>query len=104
MGRMFVKIDEAQVRHIAHLSRLKLTDEEIARFGRELGSILDYFAKLNEVNTDGVEPTAHPLPVRNVFREDVPAEPIGVEAALANAPVKETPYFKVPKVLDQEAK
>jgi aspartyl-tRNA(Asn)/glutamyl-tRNA(Gln) amidotransferase subunit C len=102
MGPMAAKIDEAEVRHIAHLSRLMLSDEEIARFGRELGSILEYFAQLNKVNTEGVEPTAHPLPVRNVFRHDVPTEPIGVEAALANAPIKETSYFKVPKVLDQE--
>jgi len=96
------RIDEAQVRHIAHLSRLKLTDEEIARFGEQLGGILEYFTKLNEVNTEGVEPTAHPLPVHNVFREDVPQTPIGVERALANAPARETPFFKVPKVLDQE--
>ena len=100
---MAKRIDESQVRHIAHLARLKLSDEEIAQFGTQLGAVLQYFEQLNEVNTDGVEPTAHPLPVTNVFREDVPCETLGVERALANAPVRDTPFFKVPKVLDKES-
>jgi aspartyl-tRNA(Asn)/glutamyl-tRNA(Gln) amidotransferase subunit C len=97
------KIDEAMVRHIGRLARLNLSDEEVARFGAQLESVLAYMDKLSEVDTTGVEPTAHPLPVCNVFREDAPAEPIGVDRALANAPMKETPYFRVPKVLDQES-
>ncbi|MCG8407174.1 MAG: Asp-tRNA(Asn)/Glu-tRNA(Gln) amidotransferase subunit GatC [Phycisphaerales bacterium] len=100
---MASEIDEQQVRHIGHLARIKLTDEEVTRFGSQLGNILDYIGKLNEVDTDDVEPTAHPLPVKNVFREDVPATSMGVEKALANAPDKTPPYFKVPKVLDQES-
>jgi aspartyl-tRNA(Asn)/glutamyl-tRNA(Gln) amidotransferase subunit C len=95
-------IDEAQVRHIAFLARLKLTDEEVRLYQRRLGALLDYFTSLQNVNTDGVEPTAHPLSVTNVFREDVPTAPLGVDAALANAPVRESPFFRVPKVLDQE--
>ena len=101
-ARMPKSIDESQVRHIAHLARLKLSDAEIAQFGEQLGAVLQYFEQLNEVDTDGVEPTAHPLPVTNVYREDVPVEPLGVEKALANAPARETPFFRVPKVLDQE--
>ena len=100
---MPARIDERQVRHIAHLSRLKLTDEEVARFGAQLSSILEYMDKLNEVDTSGVEPTAHPLPIRSVFREDEPAAPLGVEKVLANAPDAVPPYFKVPKVLEQES-
>lgn len=100
--RSVVKIDDSQVRHIAHLARLKLSDAEIAQFGEQLGAVLHYFEQLNEVNTDGVEPTAHPLPVTNVLRDDVPGDPLGVDKALANAPARETPYFKVPKVLDKE--
>jgi aspartyl-tRNA(Asn)/glutamyl-tRNA(Gln) amidotransferase subunit C len=96
-------IDEQQVRHIAHLSRLDLSDEEIAQYGRQLGEVLQYVEKLNEVDTEGVEPTAHAMPVSNVFREDVPGESLGVEKALHNAPDKVTPYFKVPKVLDQQS-
>ena len=95
-------IDNSQVRHIAHLARLKLSDAEIAQFGEQLGAVLHYFEQLNEVSTEGVEPTAHPLPVTNILRDDVPAEPLGVDKALANAPARETPYFKVPKVLDKE--
>jgi aspartyl-tRNA(Asn)/glutamyl-tRNA(Gln) amidotransferase subunit C len=94
-------IDEQQVRHIAHLSRLALTDDEISRFGKDLGDVLAYVEKLKEVNTDGVEPTAHAMPVANVFRIDEPAESLGTEKALQNAPDKVETYFKVPKVLDQ---
>jgi aspartyl-tRNA(Asn)/glutamyl-tRNA(Gln) amidotransferase subunit C len=99
---MPAKIDPDKVRHIAHLARLKLTDEEISRFGAQLGGILEYVEKLNEVDVAGVEPTAHPLDVCNVLAEDVPVAPIGVQKALANAPSPVPPYFKVPKVLDQE--
>lgn len=98
---MPAEIDERTVRHISHLARLNLSDEQIALFGRQLSSILSYVELLNEVNTDGVEPTAHAIPVTNVFRDDVPTEPLGVDKVLANAPARETPYFKVPKVLEQ---
>lgn len=96
------RIDRQEVRHISHLARLKLTEAEAARFGAELSDILDYMAKLAEVNTEDVEPTAHALPVTNVFRDDVPGKPLGGDRVLANAPDKAPPYFKVPKVLDQE--
>lgn len=96
-------IDEQQVRHIAHLSRLELTDEEVAQFGQQLGDVLTYVEKLNEVRTEGVAPTAHAMPISNVFRDDAPSESLGVEKALQNAPDKATPYFKVPKVLDQRS-
>ena len=99
---MSAKIDPDKVRHIAHLARLKLSDEEIARFGAQLGGILEYVEKLNEVDVTKVEPTAHPLDVCNVLADDVPVTPIGVEKALDNAPSPAPPYFKVPKVLDQE--
>jgi aspartyl-tRNA(Asn)/glutamyl-tRNA(Gln) amidotransferase subunit C len=97
------KIDDALVRHIAHLSRLKLADEEVSMFAAQLGSILEYFELLSEVNTDGVEPTAHAIEVANVLGEDVPAPCLSVEQALSNAPVKSHPYFAAPKVLDQES-
>ncbi|MBX3393907.1 MAG: Asp-tRNA(Asn)/Glu-tRNA(Gln) amidotransferase subunit GatC [Phycisphaerae bacterium] len=93
-------IDESQVRHIAHLARLKLSDEEITRYGAQLSAIVGYIEKLNEVPTDGVEPTAHPLPVCDVLRDDAPRPSLGAELALANAPDSAPPYFKVPKVLD----
>lgn len=96
------KIDEAQVRHIAHLARLKLTDEEVSSFREQLSSILEYVEKLGEVNTDGVEPTAHAIALCNVFRDDVPGTSLTPDLALANAPAKDAPFFKVPKVLEQE--
>lgn len=96
-------IDERQVRHISHLARLRLTDEEIARFGADLSGILDYVNQLNEVNTDGVEPLAHPLPVVNVFRDDTPGASLGSERVLDNAPAAAPPYFKVPQVLDRDS-
>jgi len=94
-------IDEQQVRHIAHLARLRLSDAEVVQFGGQLGAILEYMKQLNEVDTAGVEPTAHPLPVHSVFREDEPADPLGVARVLANAPEAAGAYFKVPKVLEQ---
>lgn len=96
-------IDPAEVRRIAHLARLKLSDDECVALGEQLAKILDYVAILDDVNTDGVEPTAHALPVRNVFRDDVPAESLPRQQALANAPAIDGPFFTVPKVLGQDS-
>lgn len=96
-------IDENQVRKISHLARLRLTDEEVACFGAQLGSILGYVEQLRELDLEGVEPTAHPLPIVNVFRDDAPAASLGVDKALANAPAAAPPFFKVPKVLGQDS-
>lgn len=100
---MSARIDEQEVLHVAHLSRLKLTTEEIGRLSAELSTILDYVDQLNRLNTDGVEPTAHPLPVRNVFREDRVGESLDPQEALSNAPQREQTFFRVPKVLDQQS-
>ncbi len=97
------KIDEATVRHIAHLARLKLTDAEVRRFTAQLADILDYMNQLNRLDTSGVEPTAHPLSVHNVLRGDAPGRPLGAEALLAAAPRVEANQFALPKVLDQES-
>ncbi len=97
------KIDEKEVRHIAHLARLKLTDDEVAVFRRQLADVLDYMEKLDEADTENVKPTAHTLPIRNVFRDDKPAPPMSVDTVLANAPDKAPPFFKVPKILDQDS-
>ena len=94
-------IDREQVRHVAHLARLKLTDNQVDRFRDDLSAVLDYVNLLSRVDTQGVEPTAHPLPLRNVFRDDRPGASLTPEAALANAPQREQTFFRVPKVLDQ---
>lgn len=97
---MAVKIDEAQVRKVAQLGRLELSDAEVRQFSGQLSAIVDYIEKLNELNTEGVEPLAHCLPMHNVLREDVPARSLSNDEALANAPEREGEYFKVPKILD----
>ena len=99
---MATRIDDKQLRHIAHLARLKLTDEQCRRFGDDLSAILTHFEKLSEVDTEGVEPTAHAGQISNVFREDEPAASLSNDAVLANAPAKAAGFFKVPKVLDQD--
>lgn len=97
------KIDEAQVRHISHLARLNPTDEEVQLFSQQLSSILAYVEQLNEVDTSEVPPTAHALPVSNVFREDVPGDSLSPDEALANAPQRDGSFFAVPKVLEQDS-
>ena len=96
---MSLSLDD--VRKIALLSRLRLSDDELAVLGPQLDAIVGYVAQLSEVPTDGVEPLAHALPVRNVFRDDEPAGSLPVEAALANAPAKRGPFFRVPAVLEE---
>jgi aspartyl-tRNA(Asn)/glutamyl-tRNA(Gln) amidotransferase subunit C len=93
-------IDEKQVRAVAKLSRLDLTDAEVQVFSRQLSAILEYIEKLNELDTTNVEPLAHCLPISNVFREDEVKESLGVEKTLANAPQRDDEFFKVPKILD----
>ena len=93
-------IDETQVRHVAKLARLDLTDAEIATFSTQLSAILDYIHKLDELDTADVEPLAHCLPVHNVFRRDDVKESLKPEAALANAPDRDEQFFKVTKILD----
>lgn len=99
---MSEKIDEQTVRHIAHLARLELTDAEIEQFSGDLSEILTYVETLNEAHTEGVKPTAHALPLANVFRTDEPQSSLSNEEALRNAPSSEEGFFKVPKVLDQK--
>jgi aspartyl-tRNA(Asn)/glutamyl-tRNA(Gln) amidotransferase subunit C len=95
------RIDAAEVRKVAKLSRLSLSEEEIAEFTGQLAAILDYVAKMNELDTAGVEPLAHCLPISNVFRQDVIRESLGTEKTLANAPERDGEFFKVPKILEE---
>jgi aspartyl-tRNA(Asn)/glutamyl-tRNA(Gln) amidotransferase subunit C len=100
---MAKKIEAEQVRKVAKLSRLELTEAEVEEFSGQLSAILEYMEKMNELDTSDVEPLAHCLPVSNVFREDVPKESLGTEKALANAPDKDGEFFKVPKILDDSS-
>lgn len=92
-------IDPNLVRHIGKLSRIELTQEQVPLFGRQLASILDYFGKLQELDTTGVEPLAHAVEVFNVLADDVPHRSLTAEEALANAPQRDGDFFRVPKVI-----
>ena len=89
-----------EVRWVAHLARLQLTETELETMTRQLSAIVDYVDRLKQVNTDGVEPMAHALAIRNVFRDDVPASSLSVADALANAPQRRGDFYSVPPVLD----
>lgn len=90
-----------QVRHIAHLARLGLTDEDVEKFSHQLSDILDYFERLKAVDTGDVPPTAYPLDLHNVMRDDEPLAPAPTEDVLANAPLRDGEYFRVRAVLDE---
>ena len=89
-----------EVKKVAKLARLELTETELEEFTSQLSAILDYVAKMNELDTESVEPLAHCLPISNVFRQDVVKPSLGTEKALANAPERDNEFFKVPKILD----
>jgi len=88
------------VEYVAHLARLRLSPEEAEKFTSQLDQILVYFEKLNQLDTSNIEPTSHPIPMVNAFREDVVKPSIDVEEALVNAPDKEGNFFKVPKIIE----
>lgn len=94
------RISLKEVEHVAELSRLELSEEEKRLFTEQLSSILEHFAKLQELDTEGVEPTSHVVPVSNVFREDEPGESMPREEALMNAPEAARGCFKVPRVVE----
>jgi aspartyl-tRNA(Asn)/glutamyl-tRNA(Gln) amidotransferase subunit C len=94
-------IDPNLVRHIGRLSRIELSDEEVAAFSGQLAAILEYFGKLKELDTEGVEPLVHAVELRNVLGADEPAAGLSTEAALANAPDRDGDFFKVPKVIGE---
>ncbi len=95
------KIDKSQVKKVAKLARLDLSEAEIEEFAGQLSAIIDYVERMNTLNTEGVEPMAHCLPVSNVFRKDIIKKSLGTEKTLANAPEQDGQFFKVPKILEE---
>lgn len=95
------EISVAEVRRIATLARLELTNAECSQFAAQLGEILGYVEQLNAIDTKDVAPTAHAIDLVNVLRDDAPATPLEQSAALKNAPRREAGHFALPKVLDQ---
>ena len=95
-----MKITRQEVEHIAKLARLELTEEEKDRYQAQLSQILDYAARLQEIDTEGIPPTASVLPVRSVLRLDETHTALLPEDVLRNAPKTEQQQFKVPPVLE----
>ena len=93
------KISLEQVRHVAKLARLAIPEEKLVRFTNQLEPILEYVAKIGQVDITGVEPMAHALPIHNVLREDIARPGLTVEQVLQNAPESDGPFFKVPKII-----
>ncbi len=88
------------VRAIADLARLELRDEDVARYQRQLSAILDYFQKLEELDTSHIDPTSTVLPLSNVMRPDQAGPALSVDEAIANAPDSDGEQFRVRAVLD----
>ncbi len=95
-----MKITEKDVKHVARLARLHLDAADLKVMTSQMDAMLGYVDKLNELDTDGVEPMAHAVPMSNAFREDKVGASIGIERALQNAPESDESCFRVPKVIE----
>lgn len=95
-------ITRDEVAHLASLARLKLTDDELDHYSEQLAAILDSVASVSEVAADDVPATSHPVPMINVFRDDVVVPGLTREQVLSGAPASEDNKFRVPRILDEE--
>lgn len=95
-----MRITSKEVEHVATLARLKLEPDEVSNFTDQMDAIISYVDKLSELNTDGIVPTSHAVPMENAFRTDDVRQAIGTENALANAPDRVDGFFRVPKVIE----
>ncbi len=95
-----MKITSEDVKHIASLSRLSLSDNEIETFSGQLSSIIEYVEQMNSLDTGNIEPTSHVIPLNNVMRDDIPAASLPVEDALKNAPDSTEKFYRVPKIIE----
>ena len=92
-------ITREDVEHISWLASIKIADEEKDELVEQFNSILEYFHQLDEVETDGVEPTYRVVDLANIFREDIASKSLSQEEALKNAPRRENGYFKSPRIV-----
>ena len=97
-----MSISRAEVEHVARLARLALTEEELTLFEGQLSKILDHAQTVTSLDTEGVNPTFHSMPLLNVFRPDEVEPPLSQAEALANAPAPEDGFFRVPRILEAE--
>lgn len=93
-----ISLDE--VKHVARLAHLALSDEELLRCSQELNRILEHFRALQEIDTTDVPITSHAIPMLNVYREDVAGESLPTEAVVANAPDGVDEFFRVPRIVE----
>ncbi len=96
-----MSISVEQVEQIARLAKLEFSDDEKLEMADQLAKIVEYVEKLNEINTDNIQPTYHVVDINNVFREDKTADSLSQEEVLKNAPKSKLGYFSVPKVIDK---
>lgn len=92
-------IGKKDVEYLSKLIRIELKEEEKEILVKEIGKIIDYVSQLNKVNTENIEPTYHVIPIKNVFREDIPETSFSKEEILKNAPDKDKNFFKVPRII-----
>ena len=95
-----MKITRAEVEHVGRLARLALSDEELNSLTGEMDAILDYVEQLNALDTEGIIPTAHAVPMENAFRPDVIKTGFSTERALCNAPDATETAFRVPRIIE----
>lgn len=94
------RISIDQVKHVANLARLAITEEDTEKFAKQLDAMISFAEQLNEVDTDGVEPTSHVLHMKNVMREDIPQEGLPQSDVLKNAPDHQDGQIKVPSIME----
>jgi aspartyl-tRNA(Asn)/glutamyl-tRNA(Gln) amidotransferase subunit C len=99
---MAAGISRADVVHVARLARLELSEEELDRYVDQLGAVLDHAADVAALDTSGVPPTAHPLPMENVLRDDVARPSLDRDEVLREAPDSDGARFRVPRILGEE--
>lgn len=90
-----------EVRKVADLARLELSDADVDVMARQLSAIVDYINQLQQVNTDGIKPLAHALDLHDVFRDDVLGQSLSADEALANAPARKDDFYRVPAVFGE---
>lgn len=93
------KLTKEEVKHVAHLARLAITEEEAEKFAEQLGKITDFAEQLNELDTTNVEPTTHVLPLVNVMREDIAVKGLDRDVMMLNVKEQEDGQVKVPAIM-----
>jgi aspartyl-tRNA(Asn)/glutamyl-tRNA(Gln) amidotransferase subunit C len=92
-------LSKQEVEHVAWLAHIELTDKEKTLFTEQFNEILDYFKKIDEIDTEGIEPTYHVLDLKNVYRKDTTKPSLTTKEALKNAPKKEKKFLKAPRIV-----